>query len=856
MKGCFAPGGFCGCCCELCQPVRCVIDQHEVEIIPATYRSSSSVTSSERTYRSIQEMASHRSQSGDPPTSRSTAVSSNVEHFSGSSRRRAGGGRHTSSRLRSSQREGGSVGPFNGTSISSPSRGLKSLSSSKNRPFFFEHTTKHGLSPPPSSCELYSGYSGSEGFDEARPKWMVSSRSDATWRSTRGTDLCRKNSADHVCGGGRTQDLSPSTDLRLRDVAPEAIMCIEKGTPLALAQNKSASVKERDESFFVQGTLSGSYSSGTSETTSVDSIAASIVSCRSRSPWQDLVAGVRRSARVSSSRLNHGSLSEADTCLSPSPLRSLHSRCSNSPVNSASPRIPVPRADSSISSDAVGNVPCEDVSLKRSFSQTRLRLTSFSDEVTAASCSTRACNLTTGSASVAQPGSVLEEKIEGHEGELVRDLRGHKSDLGASCAYRRTRAGNSKTNRLARVERQQHALQMTEDQQRVLHLLANQQRLDPDKARLLAEVPDEEHGQNRARRLVRASGLGEHRLEMGALADAAGLGESLGRRYHIPHAAFAGWPDDCRRQSVISSSSGSSLPPSEGPFYSRARRSQAMNLVQGDCYSCSGEVDSLSFSEPAVLCSCSSTSHACRAWYPSEARNADRRRCALGPSALAPPPVRQLPSCPAVELATRSRHSPWYSERSRGEDFSPRVRSKRERTIWRNSVPEWGGNQPRRSDPEGSPSRGRGEDSDLGGTVGQENGLGLEERLERSLALSRRLRAQAKKVLSERGKKVESRSGLWNCERESRGAAVGRGPSRVAQGTDLSVAAGSLNGTPQSLVSDSGTTTASQATVCVSRGARLVFWHRKVTAVRASDSHCPPSAPSLVLAEGSPLGHE
>ncbi|RQX73052.1 hypothetical protein TGCAST_204880 [Toxoplasma gondii CAST] len=85
---CFAPGALCGCCCELCRPVRCVIDQHEVEIIPATYRSSSSVSSVTHgldgsdagslpsTYRSSCARSSHRSQTDDAPTSRSTAVSS------------------------------------------------------------------------------------------------------------------------------------------------------------------------------------------------------------------------------------------------------------------------------------------------------------------------------------------------------------------------------------------------------------------------------------------------------------------------------------------------------------------------------------------------------------------------------------------------------------------------------------------------------------------------------------------------------------------------------------------------------------------------------------------------------------
>ncbi|PFH35514.1 hypothetical protein BESB_051650 [Besnoitia besnoiti] len=92
MKRCFAPEVFCGCCCELCQPVRCVIDQHEVEIVPATYRSSSSVSSASygghgsdpasvaNSYRSPYEATSYRSQTDDPPTSRSTAVSSHTKH--------------------------------------------------------------------------------------------------------------------------------------------------------------------------------------------------------------------------------------------------------------------------------------------------------------------------------------------------------------------------------------------------------------------------------------------------------------------------------------------------------------------------------------------------------------------------------------------------------------------------------------------------------------------------------------------------------------------------------------------------------------------------------------------------------
>ncbi|CBZ52280.1 conserved hypothetical protein [Neospora caninum Liverpool] len=88
MNYCFSPDGLCGCCCELCHPVRCVIDQHEVEIIPATYRSSSSMSSTAHgghgsdtgslpsTYRSACAPSSHRSQTDDVPTSRSTAVSS------------------------------------------------------------------------------------------------------------------------------------------------------------------------------------------------------------------------------------------------------------------------------------------------------------------------------------------------------------------------------------------------------------------------------------------------------------------------------------------------------------------------------------------------------------------------------------------------------------------------------------------------------------------------------------------------------------------------------------------------------------------------------------------------------------
>ncbi|KEP61952.1 UNVERIFIED_CONTAM: hypothetical protein HHA_204880 [Hammondia hammondi] len=180
---CFAPGALCGCCCELCRPVRCVIDQHEVEIIPATYRSSSSASSVTRgldgsdagslpsTYRSSCARSSHRSQTDDAPTSRSTAVSSHGHRIAshGGYRRRDSpdhsrmqrGGKpatHAERKLRGG-RGTVKIGHFSPNAFShghiASSTDQHAASNDRlgsNKPFLlFEDTPKHAASLPSTS---------------------------------------------------------------------------------------------------------------------------------------------------------------------------------------------------------------------------------------------------------------------------------------------------------------------------------------------------------------------------------------------------------------------------------------------------------------------------------------------------------------------------------------------------------------------------------------------------------------------------------------------------------------------------------------------------------------------------------